>query len=187
MYKTIEFNIKSISPLLMHNGRLADPNYEFTKAMKPIQAKRKKTEDDFERLSELEFLGSLYTEAEKIVIPSDVIYATMIAGAKKQRKGVEAKSGIFCDGNFPIIYDGPKDPLKLYRHGGFTDVRRVVIGKASIMRTRPIFRDWQLKFSISYDPSILNESQIVNFVEDAGSVVGMCDYRPRFGRFQIAS
>jgi hypothetical protein len=53
------------------------------------------------------------------------------------------------------------------------------------MRTRPIFRTWALKFEVSFNADLVNPEQIQLAVEDAGAQVGLCDYRPKFGRFQI--
>jgi len=43
----------------MHNGQLADPMNRFTKAIKEITGKRKKSDSDHMEISHLEFLGSL--------------------------------------------------------------------------------------------------------------------------------
>ena len=45
-------------PLIMHNGRLANPFDKFARAMKVITAKRKKTDEELETLAWLEWQGS---------------------------------------------------------------------------------------------------------------------------------
>ena len=35
-YKTIDFHVRGVAPLLMHNGQLANPMNRFAKAMKAI-------------------------------------------------------------------------------------------------------------------------------------------------------
>ena len=52
------------------------------------------------------------------------------------------------------------------------------------MRTRPIFREWGLEFTAHYDSQLINKDSLVEFVEAAGRA-GLCDGRPRFGRFEV--
>jgi hypothetical protein len=44
--ETITFKIRGESQLLMHNGQLADPLNPYTKAMKSLTSKRKKTDSE---------------------------------------------------------------------------------------------------------------------------------------------
>ena len=41
--------------LIMHNGQTADPLNPFSKAMKEISGKRKKTDTDYEAMANIEF------------------------------------------------------------------------------------------------------------------------------------
>jgi hypothetical protein len=61
----------------------------------------------------------------------------------------------------------------------------VVIKGVRIMRTRPIFYDWSLKFSLHYNEDLINESQLKKAIEDAGAIVGLGDWRPEHGRFLL--
>ena len=62
-YHSLTFRIIGASPLLHHNGQLADPLNPHAKAMARVSSKRKKTEADHAELSDLEFMGSLYLPA----------------------------------------------------------------------------------------------------------------------------
>ena len=53
------------------------------------------------------------------------------------------------------------------------------------MRTRPIFNDWSAVIHLDFEDSILNESDVVDFATKAGAVVGVGDWRPRYGRFEV--
>jgi len=46
MYKKLKFHIKGVSPLIMHNGELVDPENKWAKLIKEITPKKKKTEED---------------------------------------------------------------------------------------------------------------------------------------------
>ena len=92
-YKTIDFHIRGVAPLLMHNGQLANPMNKFAKAMKAVTSKRKKTDEDHIELARLEFLGGLYADDQgRAVLPGEVIEGTIVAGAKKTKKGKDAKT-----------------------------------------------------------------------------------------------
>lgn len=202
MYQQIEFKIKGVCPLLMHNGKITtNPLNPLTKEIKRISGKRNKTDEDLLALSKLEWLGGLYlTEKSDIAVngneiniksagvpclPSDVLEAAIINGAKKSKLGVQFKSGMMVEQDYPLIYDGEKDLEAMWQSGAYADLRKVSIQKNSIIRCRPIFYDWALNFVVSYLPSILNAHQIQEAVEKAGLEVAIGDYRPKFGRFQV--
>jgi hypothetical protein len=66
------------------------------------------------------------------------------------------------------------------------DQRPVIIGKARILRARPRFDEWSATFTINYDQQLIKEPRlIVDILADAGSRIGVGDYRPRFGRFRV--
>jgi len=46
--------------LIMHNGQTADPLNPFSKAMKEISSKRKKTDTDYEAMANIEYRAGLY-------------------------------------------------------------------------------------------------------------------------------
>jgi len=188
MYQTIDFHVRGVAPLLMHNGQLANPMNSIAKAMKAITSKRKKTDEDYAALANLEFMGGLYTDEQKRpVLPGEVIEGTIVAGAKKTKKGKDAKSAIIVDGNFPLIYDGPKTADGLCGEERFRYVAGVVVGQSRIMRTRPMFKTWECKFTVHYLDDVLNPQEVTDFVETAGRVAGFGDGRPRFGRFEVVS
>jgi len=71
------------------------------------------------------------------------------------------------------------------------DSRPVVnpVTKGRIIRHRPRLDHWTLKFEIEYDPTLMTAVQLRQVVDDAGSRVGLGDFRPErkgpFGRFQV--
>jgi hypothetical protein len=73
------------------------------------------------------------------------------------------------------------------------DSRPVVIAatRGRIVRHRPRFNEWEVTFLIEYDTALLNEAELRQVVDDAGSRVGLLDFRPEkkgpFGRFMVTS
>ena len=184
-YERIKFQITGVSPLVMHNGQLANPLNSFSQDLKRISGKRTKTEADFERMAKIEFLGGLYLFNGEPCIPGEVIEATFIEASKKRKRGQQAKAGIIADAMFPLQYKGPKAPEELWTDERFRLTVGVKIQRNRIMRTRPIFRDWTAEIFLDYLPTILNRSEIVDIVKLVGAEVGVGDWRPRFGRFDV--
>ena len=80
-YQTLCFRIIGVSPLLLHNGQLADPLDEQVRAIAQVTAKRRKTEADHHRLAELEFKGSLYLREGRPCIPEEMMEAALVEAA----------------------------------------------------------------------------------------------------------
>lgn len=179
------YRITGISPLIMHAvARLIDPTDEGTAEMKSLSAKRKKTEDDYARMSELEFFLGIYADDKgRPVLPADNLQAMIVEAARKSRLGKQFLAGVFVSDDAPLIYDGPKTVEGLWKDGRFVDRRSVVVQRNRVVRTRPIFREWAADVVFEYHPSVVNASQLDEAIGTAGSMVGFGDFRPRFGRF----
>ena len=54
-----------------------------------------------------------------------------------------------------------------------------------VMRTRPIFRQWEVPIELTVDTDEIETRDIIQGFEDAGRYVGLCDWRPRHGRFDV--
>lgn len=71
------------------------------------------------------------------------------------------------------------------------DSRAVVnpFTKGRIVRHRPRIDEWEVAFSIEYDPLLLKEEELRHVLDDAGLRVGLLDFRPEkkgpFGRFMV--
>jgi hypothetical protein len=170
-------------PILFHNGQTADPLNKHSKQMKQISNKRNKTDADYEQMAKIEFAAGLYMAPDGPIIPADVIDAMLIMAAKKSKEGPIAKSGVFCARHASLVYDGPRTTDELWADERFRFVKRVKVGQASVMRTRPKFDVWEAIVEVNYEPEIVNPSRIDDWLTIAGLQVGLCDWRPRFGRF----
>jgi hypothetical protein len=184
-YRSLKFKIIGVSPLLVHNGQLADPLNPHAKAMAQISAKRKKTEADQRQLADLEFLGSLYISKGMPCLPAEMMEAALVRAAGHERRSAKAKAGIMIREDLLLQYDGPKDAQALRADPRFRLRCAVRIGPSRIMRTRPRFSDWAADVTVNYLPKILNEQDIRNFLEVVGSEIGVGDWRPKFGRFHV--
>jgi len=189
MLKTQKFRLKGQVPLIMHNGQLAHPLNPYAKAVREIAAKRKKTDADFEEMSHLEFLGSFYLTDDGVpCIPAHVIRGALMGkggASRKQRMGKNAELGIFITGNFPLEYDGPKDPEKMWKDGKFRFDSLEKIQNSKIARTRPIIKDWSLVVEVTYNEDFVNPDTVEYLMIIAGNECGLCERRPTYGRFSV--
>jgi len=151
--------------------------------MKRVSGKRAKTDADFEELARLEFLGGLYLHNGEPCLPGEVIEAALVEAARKMRRGQQAKAGILSNENFPIEYDGPRTANELWADERFRLTVGVKVQKNKVMRTRPIFREWASEISVDFMPGQLNRAEVEEMVRTAGTIVGIGDWRPKFGRF----
>lgn len=176
--------IIGVSPLLQNNGQMADQLNPIVKEMKKITSKRMKTDADIEQMAKLEFLGGLYVQDGKIVIPGEVIEGALVNTAKQFKKGKTMLSAAFCETSFPLEYAGEQDYKKRVDIPECRKTMGVVIKRNRIMRTRPIFHNWAANIELMYDPEQINLSEIKDILQRAGEK-GIGDYRPKFGRFRV--
>lgn len=175
-----------MAPLLMHNGQLADPLNKFAREMKRVSGKRKKVEADHEELAKLEWHGSLYMHSGQPCLPGEMIEAAFISAAKKSRLGQQAKAGIISDGFWRIEYpDAPRSLDELWADENYRLSVGVRVQSSRVIRTRPIFRDWSAEISIDFLPDQFDRGNVIETVAVCGRLVGLGDWRPRFGRFRV--
>lgn len=185
--QTINTSWRGIRPLLMHNGRLADPLDTYARALKSVSGKRKKTDADYEEMARLEHEGGLYFDARLgPVVTGDCITACILSGAKKTRIGKDVQAGVFViEDAVPVEYAGPRTVKGMWAERDKFSLRKLVkVGTARVMRTRPMIpTGWRINFTIEYDPEIVDVGSLKRAIIDAGALCGLCDWRPRFGRF----
>ena len=186
MWKEQTYHLKSTCPLIMHNGQGVDPLNVFTKALKLISGKKYKTDADYAEMAWIEFQCALYMGPDGPIIPADILVAMLIKAAEKFREGKLAKAGMFVKADAPLIYDGPRTPREMFEDDDIRDFRPVALGGKRIMRTRPRFNSWELFFTVCFeDTVVINGSRVDEWVRTAGTIIGLCEMRPRLGRFEI--
>ena len=168
--ETYNIEIKGIRPLLMHSAAT-------------IGAKtggRGKTEYDPKEEAE----SYLYkNEKGEIVIPSLNILSAMRESAKDFKVPGKGRKTYMR-----YIYAGVQiNPLEipLASDGWKIDRKPVVIQRARIMRSRPRFDKWSLKFNIEIVDPIIRGSDAKSILEAAGKYQGLCDFRPLYGLFSV--
>jgi hypothetical protein len=184
-WKTLRLNLIGVSPLLCHNGSLADPLSDGAKKLKAMTGKKKKTDADHAEIARIEWTYGLYLDGGIPVIPGEIIEAAIMSGAKKQKQGKTAKAAIICSGNYPIQNGGAdlSDLDGLWQNKDYRLSVTVRNQMSRIVRTRPMFKEWSLRdVEISYDDEKLNESEVMQALKDE---MAIGDWRPKYGRFSV--
>jgi len=194
--KKVSLLVKGIAPLLMHNIQGANPLGKVAQVMKPKTSKRNKTDVDYAEIARLEWEAGLYLYNGEVVMPAKNVEKCLILGARKTKNGKQFESSVFVEKDFmPLKYSGNK--IKVSQNGEFPnpefnqyfeehrDIDMVRVGKNTVPRCRPIFHNWSFELILMYDDSVIDKRTIIDCVQDAGRLIGLCDRRPRNGRFEV--
>jgi hypothetical protein len=171
--------------LLMHDSKLSNPLDPAAKAVKKLTGKRNKTDEDYAELAHVEWMGGMYYDSDiGAYIPSDNIWRCLFDGSKKFKKGPRVKEGVFIktDRN-PLVYRGPRDLDAMWRDENMKHFASAKVGMQRVTRCRPRFMQWKTEADGVLDEGILDLAELVQIAEVAGQLVGLGDWRPKFGRF----
>ena len=165
--KKINVRIESVRPMLMNEfqpeegttkkGQVYEPNDECVKRLI-------KDSDDNICAKSSWIEGALVSSGAEFKFKGHKTYKTIL------------QAGIYVD----------PDLIVLSNQDWEIDSRRVKIQRASIMRSRPIFREWSLDFDIVItSPDLIQPAILKEILENAGKVKGIGDYRPKYGLFKV--
>lgn len=193
----VSVRIDGVQPTLMHNSQTCNPLNKYAKAMKAITSKRKKSDEDLETLSKIEWEAGLYfSESLGPYYPSENVEGMLRTAAASLRQGKAVTQSVrVYPLQIPLQYTGPRDleGLRQIAFAGdkvdgedFYDMRTVKNPSTGsrVMRTRPRFNRWSLEFTIVADDKVFNIDDIIHILSIAGSKIGLSDYRPRYGLFE---
>jgi len=180
----VTVSIKGLSPLLQH--RFSD-----------------KAQDDSATRTQLVTHGTPREQAEEVVyrdsgrncyFPGQAIGRLLreaggshkLKGSRKAVKWVVPAAVIVLDDAVSIL-DAKGKPVDDFE----VDSRPVTIPatKGRIMRHRPRWDEWQAKFSMEIDETVLPVNLVQQLLEEGGRRIGVGDFRPEkggpFGRFAV--
>jgi len=169
--KTIGVEITGIAPLLQNRFPMETMGTNMSKATKKVYD------------PEVEAKKCLYIKDDKIFQPAEHIFQSMIRAAvdfkfsgKKTFKDIITSCIAVEPEEIPMISDKPYE----------IDTRPVVIQRARVLKWRPKFNQWKLKFRLLIlDETNISPANLKEILEKAGATKGIGDYRPRFGRFMV--
>jgi len=169
--KGIRCAIEGTSALLMHSF-----------PMEPIEAIAKKTKEE-----QAEYAAYRDPDTGELYIPGIAIQRALVGAAvysKGKGRASLQKVVAAC-----VIISPERCGLGVKEY--LVDSRPVVVPatKGRIIRHRPRLDTWTVEFFIDYDDTLMTSIQVRKVVDDAGSRVGLLDFRPErkgpFGRFIV--
>lgn len=84
----------------------------------------------------------------------------------------------------PILSVGSETPATTW---DYLDKQRVTVQRSGVTRVRPAFlAGWRAAFELQVlTPEYISPADLLACLTDAGRLVGLADFRPTYGRFQI--
>lgn len=174
----IHVEITGITPLLMNRFNIDDQNIKKEKNLTPRESAQKLCYED---------------EHKKLYYPTTNIYACIIEAGKFHKDGkvkvTTARSSLIPAG---VMIDGETIYFKTPETWE-VDSRSVVVPSTGgrIVCHRPRLDSWCLDFTLTLDLKMFSPKFIRTLIDDAGSKVGLGDFRPArkgiFGRFVVTN
>lgn len=183
----LKVKLTGIVPLVVHCGQLANPMNPIVKAIKVITGKRKKTDEDILEIARLEWLGSLYLNADKqYVLPGVGIESAVKDAAKMSKLGRVINRAVMVPADPLIEFPMMKlSPDALWEREEHRLQKMMKVGTSKVLRTVPQFPVWSVDVELSYLPDQIDRQTLLNVLGDCGRLNGMFEYRPHWGRFQV--
>lgn len=173
--ETKQVTIKGLTALLMHRF-----------PSEPIKALEKKSGAEQAEYAAYRIPDGAKGKGE-LYIPGIAIQRALVAGAAfskgKGRASLQKQAAACISISPEYVGLGVKDYA--------IDARPVVVPatRGRVMRYRPRLDEWQVSFEITFDETLIKESELRCIVDDTGSRVGLLEFRPArkgmFGRFMV--
>jgi hypothetical protein len=181
--------LTSVGPMLMNSDKLADTLSDAAKEVKKMTDDRtfKATDEGKLAIARAQYMAALYLdEKQKPCLPMMNVRKSLIMGARLSKGGKEVERGVIVlDSEISLQYKGPKTKEALWEDKRFVDARTVVIGRAKQVRYRPLFRKWMAEVQLLVSDDIINIQNLMNYWRAAGQMIGIGDFRPLFGRYEV--
>lgn len=183
--KNLKVTWKGTTPLIMHSCQCVNPLHPIARELKKYTSKKNKTEEDLIKISDLEWeSGAYWKDGLGLYMPAENVEATIKNGAKANKKGKDIEKYVsVTDLYVPFFYGENLTKEELIANYDYRDTRIMTVQRAKVLRTRPRFDQWSIIFNLMYDDTKIDIDTIVNAMEYAGSYVGLCDSRPKYGKF----
>jgi len=174
MSKEIKVRIRGTCDMLQHRRSIEDEKKK---------AKKTSGEVDYSK----EWKKATYQDGKGCFIPADHIQAALV------KSGVDFKVTGKRGKTFKNLINAALvvTPDKIYlnkKKPDYVDEHFVTVSRNQILRLRPAFKKgWEAEFTLLLLDEQLPKTVVKEILDNAGRFVGIGDWRPRFGRFEIVS
>ena len=176
----MEVEIVGVTPLLLHNGRTANPLDIYSKRLKSLTSKRQKTEDDIRELLMVQWEAGLYYNEELgVYMPSENLYAATLKAAKKHKLGSKMGGVSFPEAiGYPLDVANSKDFQALKSDENNKFIKTVTVQKSKTISCRPIFNTWSLKFDLEFETDIIDANDLRTIMITLSQRIGLGVWTP---------
>ena len=187
---TLTVQLVGAKPLLLHNGRLANPLDPYTRDLAAISKKRNKTDDDRLNMMAIEARAGCYETTDGLLaFPTANVWRSIYDAAKAYKLGVAVKRSLhFDDVNEPLYVDGATvdiDQDRWLQYPDTIDYRPVKVGMVKTMRARPLVPNgWVTTHRFGLNEKEVDVDSLVPVLQRAGETIGVGDWRPVYGTFE---
>jgi hypothetical protein len=190
--QTITARYTGIDSLLQNNPQMSDPLNRFSKEMKQITGKRKKTDDDIAAMRDLEVRAKIYFDDEMgIYVPSTWVTASIagISWARAKIKKGDIRACVFAtQQKLKLNYDGMErvqKPMDIVGDQSFHLIQSLKQGQVRVVKATPVFHNWSFECTLEFDDSIINEAELKQLIQYGAKFGGFGDFRPTYGRAMV--
>lgn len=169
--------LKGICPILFHRWNCES-----------VESKSKAKKGSTEKKTDDTESYVYRNDAKEICIPGEYLRGAIIAAAKFQqdpRSPRKSAADLFKAG---IVSLTELSSLGV-KAWDYLDKRRVCIQRNAITRSRPAMKEgWSAKFILQIQlPEYIDEHLLNSTIQSAGRLIGLADFRPSYGRFNLVS
>ncbi len=129
-----------------------------------------------------------------ICLPAEYLRMSIIGAAKFKQDPRSPRKSAMDLYKAGIVSLSPLSPIinsdgRTTNEWDFLHRCRVQIQRSGITRTRPAFHEgWSAELSLMVNlPGYISPSELLETITMAGKVIGLGDFRPSYGRFQVTS
>lgn len=171
----VSVTIEGVAPILFHAWNVES-----------VESKSKAKKGSAEKKSDDVESYVYRNEKGNISIPGEYLKGAIVGAAKfrqdprSPRKSAADLFKAAIVSLTPLADLGAKD-------WDYLDRRRVCIQRNAITRSRPAMREgWKATFILMCNlPDYVDQAMLNETISSAGKLIGLADFRPSFGRFQV--
>lgn len=122
----------------------------------------------------------------ELAIPGEYLRMAIIGAAKFRQDPRSPRKSAMDLFKAAVVSVSPLASLGV-KSWDYEDRRRVVIQRSAITRTRPAMKaGWVVKIQLQVNlPEYVSPTLLNEVIQQAGKLIGIGDFRPTFGRFQV--
>lgn len=171
----VEVDLEGVCPMLFHRWN----NESVEAKAKAKKGSVEKKTDDIESFIWRNDKGEL-------CVPGEYVRQSIIHAAKYEQDPRSPRKSLMDLAKAAIVSLTDLASLGV-KEPDFLDKRRVVIQRNAVTRTRPAMKEgWKATFILMVNlPEYIGHQRLNHLLQQAGRIVGLADFRPSFGRFQV--